>query len=320
MGLGYPSWDKLVRKIAQHPKVRASTIWNRLKKQGPSPVTRSLASITQMAFTQFRIGRIKAKGLGATLTYVEELSIKTDWLKLIHSQLYKGMDRATRQRKIDEHPYLKSFLPIIKASQLTVTYNFDDSIELMLSLARTPDEMLRTRGFEMIDSPHLQFRHEQGVIYHPNGCLPAVFEDGASPDVVFSDDSFQDQLLSATNGKFLHLSNHLTKNTCLLVGFSLDDATLQSMLRQNAVRHPGHIHYTVHYTPNPENRDPDAEKAIFTANFESFGLYTLFLGRVDKRDSQARLLLIQDCFLRSSHGSRGFVGCGVGTDRATAAA
>lgn len=44
------------------------------------------------------------------------------------------------------------------------------------------------------------------------------------------------------------------------------------------------------------------------------------LGRVDKRDSQARLLLIQDCFLRSSHGSRGFVGCGVGTDRATAAA
>ncbi|WP_231737363.1 hypothetical protein, partial [Sphingopyxis sp. A083] len=33
------------------------------------------------------------------------------------------------------------------------------------------------------------------------------------------------------------------------------------------------------------------------------------LGRVDKRDSQARLLLIQDCFLRSSHGSRGFVGC-----------
>ena len=49
------------------------------------------------------------------------------------------------------------------------------------------------------------------------------------------------------------------------------------------------------------------------------GFFTT-LGRVDKRDSQARLLLIQDCFLRSSHGSRGFVGCGVGTDRATAAA
>ena len=44
------------------------------------------------------------------------------------------------------------------------------------------------------------------------------------------------------------------------------------------------------------------------------------LGRVDKRDSQTRLVLIQDCFLRSSHGSRGFVRCGMGTDRAAAAA
>ena len=44
------------------------------------------------------------------------------------------------------------------------------------------------------------------------------------------------------------------------------------------------------------------------------------LGRVDKRDSQTRVVLIQDCFLRSSHGSRGFVGRGVGTDRAATAA
>ena len=46
----------------------------------------------------------------------------------------------------------------------------------------------------------------------------------------------------------------------------------------------------------------------------------LNLGRVDKRDSQILLLLIQDCFLRISHGSRGFVGCGVGPDWAAAAA
>lgn len=44
------------------------------------------------------------------------------------------------------------------------------------------------------------------------------------------------------------------------------------------------------------------------------------LGRVDKRDSQILLLLIQDCFWRISHGSRGFVGCGVGPDWAAAAA
>lgn len=43
------------------------------------------------------------------------------------------------------------------------------------------------------------------------------------------------------------------------------------------------------------------------------------LGRVDKRDSQGPRLLIQDCFLRSSHGPRGFVECGVGVDRAAVA-
>lgn len=32
------------------------------------------------------------------------------------------------------------------------------------------------------------------------------------------------------------------------------------------------------------------------------------LGRVDKRDSQSRCFLIQDCFLGSRHGSRGFIG------------
>ncbi|MGH8473394.1 MAG: hypothetical protein ACREVJ_13265 [Gammaproteobacteria bacterium] len=44
------------------------------------------------------------------------------------------------------------------------------------------------------------------------------------------------------------------------------------------------------------------------------------LGRVDKRDSQTCRVLIQDCLLRSSDGSRGFVGWGMGTDRAAVTA
>lgn len=43
------------------------------------------------------------------------------------------------------------------------------------------------------------------------------------------------------------------------------------------------------------------------------------LGRVDKRDSQTGRVLIQSCFLRSSHGSRGFVGSGMGRDRTAVA-
>lgn len=277
--LGYPKWHDLVKSIAKRPDVGAARIWDRLEKQGTSgrPVTRSLASVTQMLFSQFRSRRIRQQKLGPSLTFVQELAIRTDWLKVIHSELYSDMDRVTREQKLRKHPYLNAFLPMIKASQLTVTYNFDDSLELLLALSRTPDEKLRTRGFEVIDSPRLQFRHSTGVIYHPNGYLPAAFGDGASCDVVFSDDSFQDRLLTATNGGYLHLTNHLTGNTCLLVGLSLEDSTLQSMLRQNAVRNPGHIHYAVHYTPDGAANDKEAREAIFTANFESFGVITLFL-------------------------------------------
>ena len=59
---------------------------------------------------------------------------------------------------------------------------------------------------------------------------------------------------------------------------------------------------------------------VVTTGIIFFTLLALNLGRVDKRDSQTRVVLIQDCFLRSSHGSRGFVGCGVGFDWAAAAA
>lgn len=278
--LGYPRWSELVKKIANRPEVGASAIWNRLEAKGADgrPITRSLASITQMLFSEFRKGEISTRKLGASLSFVEERSIKTAWLRLLHQELYQGLDADSRKRKLNEHPYLNAFSNIIKQSPLTVTYNFDDTLEQMLALARSGDESETTRGYEMVDRPNSQFRRCDSVIYHPNGCLPAVFENGASADVVFSDDSFQDQLISAANGKYIHLSNHLFRNTCLLIGLSLEDSTLQSLLRQNAVQNPGNVHYIVQYKTHSSKLDSESEAAIFKANFESFGLYTLFLG------------------------------------------
>jgi len=147
----------------------------------------------------------------------------------------------------------------------------------MLLQSRSDTEKNTTRGYEVADKPNTQFQNEAGVIYHPNGYLSSTFEDGASAELVFSDDAFQDQIISAATGKYLHLSNHLFRNTCLLIGLSLDDATLKSMLRQNAVSSSGNVHYIVHFTPTGAKRDKEAEDAIFESNFESFNLYTLFL-------------------------------------------
>lgn len=277
--LGYPRWEVLVKTIAKRPEVGADKIWERLEAKGTDgrPVTRSLASVTQMLFSRFRAHRISKLGFEGTLSFVRERLIKTDWLRLLHEEIYQGKLEVERKEKLLSHPYLNAFTKIIKQSPLTVTYNFDDSLEQMLASARSADEVEKTRGYEIIDRPNSQCRRSDSVIYHPNGFLPAVFENGASADVVFADESFQDQLISAANGKYFHLSNHLFRNTCLLIGLSLDDSTLQSLLRQNAVQNPGNIHYIVQHTPDRLPEDSEIESAIFKANFESFGLYTLFL-------------------------------------------
>ena len=60
--LGYPTWEDLVKKIAKRCEVGATEIWERLEKKGKDgrPITRSLASVTQMLFSEFRKQRIAA--------------------------------------------------------------------------------------------------------------------------------------------------------------------------------------------------------------------------------------------------------------------
>lgn len=280
--LGFPEWPELVYRIAKHPDVGAEDLVNLFGsnepgEDKPKAITKSLASITQMLFSYFRRQQIRSKKLREPITYLQEQEIKSVWLRIVHSQLYKDVDLGKRKKQLDDHPYLMDFLQLIKSAPLTVNYNFDDTLEQLLLKNRSSDEIASTRGYEVTYRPNSQFQKDAGVIYHPNGFLPSTFEDGTSPDVIFSDDAFQDQLISAAAGKYIHLSNHLFRNTCLLIGLSLDDTTLQSMLRQNAVANPGNVHYIVHFTPREEGNDEKAMEAIFEANFNSYNLYTLFL-------------------------------------------
>jgi hypothetical protein len=284
--LGFPKWQKLVELVAAHPNVDANDILScfTARGSGAAPATRSLASLTQMIFGKYREREIRNKNLVNPLTFLQEQEIKTAWTKIIHQELYRNIDNSTRSTSISTHPYLGSFLDIIKNSPLTVNYNFDDTLEKLLLDARNQDEVNQTRGYEAIDKPNMQFQKENSVIYHPNGFLPFIFQDGASADLVFSDDAFQDQLIDAATGKYVHLSNHLFRNTCLLIGLSLDDVTLQSLLRQNAVTNPGNVHYIVHFKTAGVPTDKDREDLIFRSNFYSYNLYTLFLDNDGIRD------------------------------------
>lgn len=320
--LGFPDWNTLVRRIAEHKDVKAIHVLTRFgaKNGKKSSASRSLTSLTQMLFNEFRQ---KSRKKRAILTYLEEQRIKTEWLKIIHLELYKDIISVNRKTIINKHSYLKHFVKIIKNSPLTVNYNFDDTLEKLLMFNRDEEELNKTRGYETTDKPNEQFQKQNSVIYHPNGFIPSVFEDGTSPDVVFADDAFQDQIVSAATGKYLHLSNHLFRNTCLLIGLSLEDSTLQSLLRQNAVKNPGNIHYMVHFKSSSSTLTERDEKIIFQSNFNSYNLYTMFLDNEGIRDLASLISMSRDDFsLEYSNVERKFVYYvigSVGSGKSTAA-
>ena len=67
------------------------------------------------------------------------------------------------------------------------------------------------------------------------------------------------------------------------------------------------------------NNNQSLKSALNNQEFESLvqRAFAQSLGRVDKRDSQTACFMIQDCFLGSSYGSRGFVGRRMGICRPT---
>lgn len=320
--IGFPDWDELVTKIAAHQDVDADALMQGLRNSDPRP-SRSLASLTHILFEHYRTRRLAQLGLSGSIPILQEQKFKSDWLRIIHAELYSGIDHQRRQKIIEAHSYLTAFRDIIKNSPLTVNYNFDDTLEKLLIHSRTPEETTTTRGYETTDKPNCQFQKDEGVIYHPNGFLPSSFDDGASAEVVFANDAFQDQLISAANGRYVHLSNHLFKNTCLLIGLSLEDTTLQSLLRQNAVTNPGHIHYVVHFMGKDSKLSKDSREAIFKSNFTSYNLYTLFLTANGVRQLAELIRMPEAEFDRHPPHSRKFVYYvigSIGAGKSTAAA
>lgn len=145
--LGYPDWNELVMRIASHSDVAASEIIGKFRISAERPqadqektTPKSLASITQMLFASFRNKALENRTEAGPITYLNEQKIRSDWLRVIHAQLYKDIDTSVRPPKtLKDHPYLMSFLEIIKSSPLTVNYNFDDTLEQLLLHNRSGD-------------------------------------------------------------------------------------------------------------------------------------------------------------------------------------
>jgi hypothetical protein len=287
--LDLPDWMTLIDRISAHDDVKGDVL---------DAQTISHASRTQMLYQHFRrsyLQKLFALGDFQDVEAAQERIVHSRWIELVHECLYNGAKSPA------EHPYLKSFLPLISEAPLTVNYNFDDSIQELM------DAQPKVEGaptYETVWDPTVQFRSGCAAIYHPNGFLPKRFQRGPSERVVFAEDSFADQLIDVQRGHYATLLSHLHRFTALLVGLSLDDPTLKNLLRQSLHANPGHVHYYIAFVKDDEKDHDDKRSATRDSNFEAFNLVTLHL-RQAEIDSVARLLTMPAAeFARCVHDAK----------------
>lgn len=265
--VGFPDWGELVKRIAASPEVQGGHL---IAASGTSSET----ARTQMLLQHFRTKRLDQLGVAASARVLRK--IHGEWRRIVQAALYDSVPRdASSLAKA--HPYLSSLIPVIAKSPMTVTYNFDDMVERLLHLEQGPREGEYGRRFETIWDAALQSRRDVSVIYHPNGYLPSNLLEHPSEHLVFSEDTFADQLIESMAGHHAPLLHHLARTTCCFIGLSLQDGTLRHLLRQSARINPGQYHYYVSWRRAEDRRDPEAETLIRDANFDVYNLITLFL-------------------------------------------
>lgn len=275
--LGFPNWSELISRIEKEPEFEDCS---------SSVHSADLTIRTQILIQHLIKKEVCRKN---TLDAASERVAKFKWLHIVHRCLYAGTD--FKDGKI-EHPYLSSFLSVIKESPLTINYNFDNCIERMLSEAYHQEQIKnKEKVFETVWDPSTQYQRSKGVIYHPNGFLPHKLVEGFSDQLVFAESEFADQLIQSMHGHYSTLVSHLSRYTSLLIGLSLNDPTLKHLLRQNTNLNPGHAHYFLKYCDSL----PNAEliRAEQDVNFEVYGVVTLHLTE-NEFGSFGRLLACAD--------------------------
>ena len=265
--LGFPDWKNLVRKIAETSEVDGVTLFS-------NPINRTVTS--QMLFQLFKNNYLNTEEGQKTYAHFGDIELRKKWKELVLKVLYA--DVPTSYKKwLSVSPYMKELVSVIKQTgTMTVTYNFDDTIERLLHVYR---ESKGSRGYTVVWDSNVQTEKRPNIVYHPNGYLPRKKSEYASRQLVFLEDTFEDQLVDSFSGHYNALHNHYSSTTCLFVGISLEDRTLKHMLRMNAKKCYGHVHYLIQHVKNHKT-DAALQTLVDTetkANFDTYNLYTMYL-------------------------------------------
>ncbi|NIF55563.1 SIR2 family protein [Burkholderia sp. Ax-1724] len=273
---GAPQWGKLINDIASDPQVDAKDV-----VEGNAFKNMAAPYQTEILYQKFRAAFF---GKSTELSPAEEQNTATAaWLTICQKYLYKTppIDIAA---ELPKHPYMEALIPLVQDSALTVNFNFDDYLERALA-ERKREKDKGNRGFEVVTDPWPQFRRQDCVIYHLHGYVPAGLMEKTVDRFVFSEASYSKQYVGARGHDSSFLLTHFARNTCLLVGCSLE-AELRNVLMRGAETNPGNFHYYCHWIPTKDTLSKVERQLISETNFKVYNLITLFL-----TSSEIRLLL-----------------------------
>lgn len=263
-----PKWEALVEKIARSPEVKGVMLLKGDVKE------KSLPYKTQMLFQRFRDRTISNTGDMSDLA--KQSAITDGWLKLCATHIYSQTD-TNFNKALRSHPYFMALLPLVRKSHLTINFNFDDYLERALGASKKAGD--RSKGYEVVTDPWPQFRRKDSVIYHPHGVVPAQTRRMEIPTdrFIFSEAAYSAQYLGSKGHDSSFLLTHFARNTCLILGCSLEDE-LRNVLMRGAQINPGNYHYYVHYINDDGSGIRDEQKKLISeTNFNVYNLITLFL-------------------------------------------
>ena len=262
-----PLWKELIKSIAEDPTVDG---WSLIA--GDSKDT-SFPYKTELLFQHFRKKRTSASGASG-VSLDEDNQIYASWLLLCAKHIYKNCP-SDFEKTLDKHAYLKNLIPLVQDSHITVNFNFDDFLENALSIKKRPKDS-GNRGFEIVTNPWPQFRRQDSVIYHPHGIFPEGIMEMPTDRFVFSEAGYANKYVGQDGNDSSFLLAHFARNTCLIIGCSLEDA-LRNVLIRSAHINPGNYHYYVHFLREPKALSTAERVAIADTNFNVYNLITLFL-------------------------------------------
>jgi len=273
-----PDWEKLIRRIAEHPQVDgAGLLPDENEKLSP-------LRDAQLLFERLLSRETNQPDTASRPSYSECRRVQRLWLAIVHDSLYHlPTGEFDLGEAIDKHAYAWQLLELLRQDQrfTLVNYNFDDCVEQMIQLhwdgdhIKNPAGVVRARPYEAIWDARLRFNNDIVTIYHPNGFLPQNPGERKSSSIVFAENSFADQLIDMMAGHYSAMQHYLLNKTCVIIGHSLNDSGLAHLLRQASHLNPGQVHYYVHFRKDSDGKEEGEE--LTDVLFENYNLRRLHL-------------------------------------------